>query len=129
MTCVQLLFSDIQLVEETYHDLREGRYGRDFDEDYADITLNILQYIYREGLDRHVFALSERQDVVAIVSQHPDRRPWPERPTDMINEIINLINVDCQMLERARRLTPVVRVDGLVEGLITLVLDWHELQP
>jgi hypothetical protein len=115
LVCIQLLFLNDDLVEET---LEEPRLYEDVHPKYHAKIRRILQYVLGECLC-HCYEgyPCDKADIEAI-PLYPEGRPWPARPADVINHIIDLVNINPETLDKALSVTPVVGVDHHVEQLI-----------
>ena len=122
--CTQLIFlEDSNLVEEARQELHLGGYGEEFNNKYGDVIERIMKFIYDElSISLNYDLRPDERDAVLEISQYPEGRPWPAKPADVINHIIDLLNVDAETLKQARQVTPVMPLDEPIGQLIGLVL-------
>jgi hypothetical protein len=115
LVCIQLLFLNDDLVEKT---MGQPRFFEDVEPEYHARIGRMLGYIHRECLfltyEGHP---RDRVDIEAI-PLYPEGRPWPEGPSDVINHIIDLVNVNPKTLQKARSVTPIVNVCDHIDQLI-----------
>jgi hypothetical protein len=124
LVCTQLLFlEDEGLVVKARQELALGGYGDQFNSKYGAVIEDILKYIEEElGLSLLYDVRQEEREDVLATPHYPEGRPWPAKPADVINHIIDLLNADAEVLKEARLVTPVMCLDEPIGQLIRFVL-------
>jgi hypothetical protein len=122
LVCTQLLFLNDDLVEKTITTIWQPRFLEEVDMKYHAKIRRILRYIEGECLFLTYQGHPCDRDDIEAAPLYPEGLPWPEKPADVINHIINLVKVNPKTLQTARSVTNVVNVDHHVEQLIGYAL-------